>query len=242
MKIFVFSDVHGDKYSLEALDGNSDFVNADMRIFLGDFVTFGPHSEEVVQWFKSRNDVMCLIGNNDSYVVNGLTDEEREEKSKQKLDHVAIVRNELSDSSVEYLQSLPKEYEMNIDGKSVLFCHFNWESDTEVCIESATPEDKTTTVESFKGRDYDYIVYGHVHTPSTLYDGNKVLYGVGSFGVLYPGRYTMIDTTNGFSVIRKKMSYDKDSFIRDLSNVHDEARQYFYGFIDEELASADMYD
>ena len=241
MKIFVFSDVHGDKYALHALESNEDFLSADMRIFLGDFITFGPHSEEVVQWFKSRSDIICLLGNNDSYVVNGLTELERLEKSRAKLEHMDVVRQELSDDSVQYLQSLPKEYELHITGKSILFCHFNWETDTEVCDESKTPEDKVTTVQSFKGRDYDYIVYGHVHTPSTLYDDNKVLCGVGSFGVLYPSRYTVINTDD-FSFVRHKAVYEKEKFIADLGAVNDEARQYFYSFIDEELSSADKYD
>ena len=241
MRIFIFSDVHGDIYPLKELEGNKDFIDADLKIFLGDFVTFGPHSDEVVQWFKSRKDIICLIGNNDSYVVNGLTDEERKEKSKEKLEHLSNVKNELSADSIEYLVTLPKEYELNVGNKSILFCHYNWESDNEVCIEPKTPEDITTTIESFKGRDYDYIFYGHVHIPSEQIDGNKKMYGVGSFGVLYPSRYVVFDTDD-FSVTRCKMNYDKNSFIQDLSNVHDESRQFFYSIIDEELASADEFD
>lgn len=239
MKIFVFSDVHADIYPLYELDKCADFVNADLKVFLGDFITFGPHSEKVVQWFKGRNDIIQVLGNNDSYVVNGLSKYEEEEKSKSKLQHLDIVLGELSDSSIAYLKSLPKEYEINVDGKSILFTHYSWESDTEVCIEPKSPYDTTTTIEAFKDRKYDYIFYGHVHTPSTQFDGDKKLYGVGSFGVLYPARYTTLDTEKNFEVTRKKLIYDKDSFIKELGEVHDESRQYFYSIIDEELASAD---
>lgn len=241
MKIFVFSDVHGDKYPLLELENCSDFVTADKKIFLGDFVTFGPHSEEVVQWFKAREDIVCLMGNNDSYVVNGLQEEEKLDKSKEKLAHLSNVESELTNESIEYIKSLPKEYEINVDGKTMLFCHYNWETDTEVCDEPKDPFDTTTTIRSFKGRDYDYIFYGHVHIPSTQIDGSKKLYGVGSFGVLYPSRYIVIDTDN-MNITRKKTTYDKEKFIRDLGAVQDESRQFFYSIIDEELASADEFD
>ena len=95
MKILVFSDIHGNKYALQSLIDSEDFKSSDLKVFLGDFIALGTQTNEVVDIIKS-NDIISVLGNNDSYVVNGLSKEELREKSSGKIEHMSIVKTELS--------------------------------------------------------------------------------------------------------------------------------------------------
>lgn len=239
MKIFVFSDVHGNKHVLNAIKNNSDFITADEVYFLGDFITFGPNTEEVVSWFRNKN-IKCVIGNNDSYVVNGLAKEESKEKSKAKLKHLEDVYNELSSESVDFLKSLPKQYEAVYGGKKFLFTHYAWGSNTEVKDDPTNLND-TTVINAFNDVIYDYIIYGHIHVPTTYKVGNKNLIGVGASGTLYPANYLVININNNIDIKRKLLKHDVESFKADLSKCTDKSRQFFYSIIDEELSMAERW-
>lgn len=234
MKILVFSDIHGNKYALQSLIDSEDFKSSDLKVFLGDFIALGTQTNEVVDIIKS-NDIISVLGNNDSYVVNGLSKEELREKSSGKIEHMSIVKTELSKENIEYLQSLPKYYEINEGGKSILFCHYAWESDTEVKDDPIYRFDGTIE-KVFKEYNYDYIIYGHIHTPYRTRDKGKVIYGVGSTGAMYPGRYIMINIDSGrVNIKRKFIDYDYKSFKEDMSKFTDRSRKFFYHILDREF-------
>ena len=239
MKIFVFSDVHANIYSLKAIENCEDFVSADKRYFLGDFVTFGPHTEDVVNWFKNK-DVKCVIGNNDSYIVNGLLDCEKAEKSKHKLRHLDDVKNELSLDSFNFIKNQPKEYAETFMGKKFLFTHYAWESETEVKDDPRNLNDNIVKT-AFSHINCDYIFYGHIHVPTKYVDGNKNMFGVGSCGTLYPAKYLVINIDSDIVVERKNLNYDVESFKKDLGKCEDFSRQYFYSIIEDELNMAETW-
>ena len=75
MKILIYSDVHGNKDALEKLINHSEYKSADMRIFLGDIVSFCPYPNECINLLKNTNDIV-LKGNHDVYCAHGISENE----------------------------------------------------------------------------------------------------------------------------------------------------------------------
>lgn len=69
MKILVFTDLHGSLNSLKALMNTVDYKTADKIIFLGDVAIGCSRPNECIELLKEMK-CICLLGNNDSYVVD----------------------------------------------------------------------------------------------------------------------------------------------------------------------------
>jgi len=71
VRYLILSDVHANWIALEAvldfLKRNS--IEYDRVISLGDYVDYGPHPNEVIEWFK-ENCGICLLGNHDEALLN----------------------------------------------------------------------------------------------------------------------------------------------------------------------------
>lgn len=69
MKVAVFSDVHGNLPALETFMSNER--DADLFIFLGDAVNYGPWSNECVDLIAGISNVICITGNHEEAFISG---------------------------------------------------------------------------------------------------------------------------------------------------------------------------
>jgi putative phosphoesterase len=69
MKITVFSDIHGNLPALEQLFQLEQ--DADLYLFLGDAVNYGPWSNECVQLLANLKNGLCIRGNHEDYFLQG---------------------------------------------------------------------------------------------------------------------------------------------------------------------------
>lgn len=225
MKIVVFSDAHGNKYALEKIINSFDYESSDYRLFLGDAITLGPHTNECVDILRHEHDLVFTMGNNDSYVVCGLSESEASIKSEIKLEHISDVLRELSKENIEYLKSRPKDYLLEVENVKLYFTHFAWESDTEV-IEDPPNMKKKTVYEIFKDVDCNYIIFGHMHNRSYNKYKGKVMVGIGSIGAKYKGNYLVIDVKGDKVKFKlKRLKYDYQKLKDDWSKCTDRCRK-----------------
>ena len=72
--------------------------------------------------------------------------------------------------------------------------------------------------EIFKDIDANYIFYGHEHTYSHFKDLNKEYICVGSIGMKYPGRYSLveIDEKGMVNITSKVIEFDVNKFQKDI--------------------------
>ncbi len=63
--------------------------------------------------------------------------------------------------------------------------------------------------ELFAEYNENYIIYGHEHIPLYCKTDKATYLGIGSLGVVHPGRYVMIDVDEDhFSFEEKKLDFD----------------------------------
>ncbi len=232
MKIIVFSDLHGNIYALNNLLKTKDYKEADLRICLGDYVAMGPRPNETTKKITLENCIM-LLGNNDSYVVNGLPHDEVVNMPKDRQQHIKYVRSILEPLNIGFLKMLPYHYVHQVGNKKLYFTHYAWEDNHNVkdCPINPTAHDLQ---QAFLDIDADYIFFGHKHEPVGAEVDGKVYCGVGSVGMSYPANYVVVDVddNNNITITRKQLDYDFYRMKQDMLDQNYVCAETFLKFFD----------
>lgn len=217
MKILVYTDIHGNKYALEELQKSQDYINADLRVFLGDAVMMCPYPNECLQKIWKSGDVF-LLGNHDSYCAYGLPEEEFAYFKEDKKEHQNYMRKKTLPKNIEKLKTMPKDYYFNCCDKKFYFTHYVWETEKLVMDDPDDPYAPTIkTAELFKDIKSDYIIFGHNHSPAEFECDGKKFICVGTLGMKYPGNYIVIDVDkNNIRIERKKIYFDVERLKKDM--------------------------
>ncbi len=232
MKILVYTDVHGNKYALEALQNSTDYQKADKRVFCGDAVMMCPYPNECLERIWQNGDIF-LLGNHDSYCAFGLPELMQRYFKADKKEHQSYMRNKTKPEYISKLQTIPKEYSIQIQGKKFYFTHFAWETEELVRDDPDEPNEATIkTGKLFDNIDADYIIFGHNHKPAEFEYNGKHFLCVGSLGIKYPGHYAVIEIENGrVNIIHKKIDYDVERLKQDmLAENYPRAQNYIMWF------------
>ncbi|MBQ8425007.1 MAG: metallophosphoesterase family protein [Clostridia bacterium] len=218
MKILIYSDVHGNKYALEELINHSEYKSADMRIFLGDIVSFCPYPNECINLLKNTNDIV-LKGNHDVYCAHGISENEKQNINSGFLEHLEYIRKLVTEDNKNYLKTLKQDFSINNNGKKFYFSHFLWENAEKVANNpDGRHKPSNLTAKIFDDNiDADYIFFGHNHTPSIIKQDNKTFVCVGSLGVRSPANYVILNIENDkISITQNKFNYDEQKVIDEM--------------------------
>lgn len=101
MKILVLSDVHGNRFGLEAVLQHG--AACDAVLCLGDIVGYGAHPNECCEMLRERRAV-CLSGNHDAAVFGGISTEWFNDIAAAA---VLWTRRQLSPENFDWLKELP---------------------------------------------------------------------------------------------------------------------------------------
>lgn len=215
MKICIFTDIHANLDALIKLMDTNDFKNSDVKICLGDAVVMGPFPNECCKALLDNN-CIWLMGNHDSYIANGLPEEEYKYFKQDKIDHQNYMREVVEDKYKQIMKNLPKEYVINAGDKKLYFTHYMWETWDNVIDNPETPTAENIS-DIFKEVEADYIFYGHEHHASHFKRDNKELVCVGALGMVYPGHYTIVDIVgNNIQITHKTISFDLGKYKQDI--------------------------
>lgn len=209
MKILIYADVHGNKYSLDALQKTQDYKSADLRVFLGDAVAMCPYPNECLKMIWESGDVF-LLGNHDSYCAYGLPEEEFAYFKADKKQHQSYMRDKTLLEFREKLKTMPKDFYFECCGKRFYFTHYAWESERLVIDDPDDPNAPSIkTAELFKNVDADCIIFGHNHAPAQFECDEKMFVCVGSLGMKHPGNYVVVTIEEpGLVIERKEIGFD----------------------------------
>ncbi len=106
MKILVLSDVHGNRFGLEAVLQHG--ADCDAVLCLGDVVGYGAHPNECCEMLRERGAV-CLSGNHDAAVFGGISTEWFNDIAATA---VAWTRRALTPENLAWLETLPPELDL----------------------------------------------------------------------------------------------------------------------------------
>ena len=229
MQICVFGDVHGNIKQLEKLTKTDDFINADLRICLGDTTGLGPYQKECMDLLKNYEYIM-LLGNHEARMTKQIDDLDPvlEPDIFSQFD---INRAKLKDY-LPMFEKLPKYYTLTIANKKFYFTHYGW-SGNDVSNKDDSINNKSLTEQfGLQPGQYDYVVYGHIHTPSIITEGCTKFIDVGSLGLKCPGNYFMIYEQNGRIKFKAKhIKFNKDKFLNECKKINYPAWEHLLNII-----------
>lgn len=217
MKICVFADVHGNYKQFEKLTQSDDFLSADIRLCLGDMVGLGPYQKEGLDLLCKFDHIM-LLGNHEARMTKYIDDLNPiyVETCKQ----FDMYREQLL-PYMDFMKSLPKEFEIEVAGKKILFTHYGWHNGNMANKYRKLQHKSLTEQFGLQNKHYDYVIYGHMHAPSEIVENKTTFICIGSLGLKCPGNYLMIDDENDkLNIERKYIHFDKDDFLKDCEKLN----------------------
>ena len=207
MRYVIFSDIHGNALAFNSFLADIKNIEYDKLVFLGDFLGYYYAPEEIIS-YCIENEVICLLGNHDSYFLEMLAGSLKEEILVSRYGYSYTKAKEtISDRSIKFLKSLQSFLFIN-DGlkNKIFFCHG---SPLDTLNGRIYPD---TDLNQFKNAvtDFSYVIFGHTHHKLLHTLGDTVFINPGSLGQQRDGlgcSYIFLDTTDK-KINFRTISYD----------------------------------
>lgn len=217
MKIAVISDIHGNMQALEAVLADIKKENCEKIFCLGDLAMGGPEPTRTIELIKK------LYEDSNFELIQGNTDEmiAQPEVSIPLLKSKFPIMGEALENDVEiipanlkeFLNNLPKQKEIEIEGVKILLVHGSPRKNDEN-ISPDLPIEKIE--EMLEGVTTDLIFCGHTHIPCGYQTTKKqTVVNDGSVGRPFTPNpqacYVIADFSNGsFEISHKFINYDRE--------------------------------
>jgi putative phosphoesterase len=197
MTVAILSDIHGNKYALNAVISDIKSLNVSEIVFLGDLVINGPSPLEVFQELRNLKPICWIKGNTDEWFAE-ITDKWAPTTKQEELFFKLYIyaRNHLTKGSIDFLLKLPEKCVFETGGVTILGVHGSPRSISEGIGKNTTHED----LEGFFSKiEESVIVSGHTHVPFIGKAANKIIFNVGSIGTPLDG-----DNRASYGIIKIK--------------------------------------
>jgi putative phosphoesterase len=198
MKIAFFSDIHANVYALKRAIESAGENGAGNIYVAGDLISRGPHPEEVIAEKKLQNMI-------------------RVKKSK-----LAWTALQLSSASWKYIESLPLEMNLRLNGVKALIVHGSPLSDRDYIYPSIT----SSSLHSRMIRSTaDILVCGHTHIPFIKVFGGLRVINCGAAGVSIDGdprpSYALLEIKgkNNFHCRIVRFEYQANNLVSDIERM-----------------------
>ena len=232
MKIGIITDIHNNLIALESVLNEIE-KTCDCIICCGDIIGVGPYPDETVQRIMKIKNLIAVMGNHERYLLEGMpnTIPNEEQMGIEEMKHHKWEHRQLSNSSIEFLKSLPYSRELEIEGKIIVVMHYAMNDENKYNSFGNNIE------KLFSSVDADIIIYGHNHSKN-ICNTDKLYINVGSLGCPEKdrniARYGILEITDGYVNIETKESkYDSQSVIKKINELNypasNEIKKFFYG-------------
>ncbi len=217
MRIAVLSDIHANVQALEAV--MNDIVNQQCEhVFcLGDLALAGPQPKEVMDYVMQQQGAWTIIqGNTDKMIAQYGPEvvEFLEAQYPVMANAIADDITLLDDSHRAFLEGLPPQLSLDVEGCSVLLVHGSPRANNEDIL----PEMPLEEVEEIiSGTKEKLILCGHTHIPCGYQTNtNQTVVNVGSVGRPMTEQpkacYAIIDFSQGsFEIRHRFVDYDNQT-------------------------------
>lgn len=216
MRMLIFSDIHANKYALDALLNQEKF---DEAMFLGDIVDYGTSPVETID--KIRGIASHIVSGNHDFAAafnkDCLCSQENHELSV--FTRETITMEDLGKEDILYLRGLPSTLEVDIDGTSFKINHG---SPSDPLYGYLYPwkmsSDSLKNPMGFRDDPSNYLV-GHTHHQFLVNFGGNLIVNPGSAGQPRDGNrrpsYAIFDSDKQSFELRR-FDYDRTPFKSDL--------------------------
>jgi putative phosphoesterase len=199
MKLAFISDIHGNAIALEAVIEDMKRKPVDQIYVLGDLCYRGPEPKRSLELIRSLQ-TKVIKGNADEWVVRGVQQGEVPDKVLELMNRERDwTVSQLDQGDLEYLQSLPTELKLEVEGVSLHAFHATPESLFDIVLPGS--EDELLRDKLMSAADTDVYIYAHIHKPYIRYLNGKVLMNIGSVGLPFDGlamaSYAIVEVVGG---------------------------------------------
>jgi putative phosphoesterase len=199
MKAAFISDIHGNAWALETLLADIQKKHADKIYVLGDICYRGPEPKRSLELIRSL-ETEVIKGNADEWVVRGV---QKGEVPEQALEMMNRERDwtvsQLDRADLDYLDKLPFEMNLILDGISIHGFHATPESLFETVLPGV--DDDMLKSKLMSSKDAQIYMYGHIHKPYIKYINGKIVMNTGSVGLPFDGlamaSYAIVEIVDG---------------------------------------------
>lgn len=209
-KVALIADVHANLHALEAVLSDARSRGADVFLNTGDFVGYGAFPDEVIKKLRFER-VFSVIGNYDIKVIQRQYKKKMKRSKNVKKVVLDYAKKNLSNNSLNYLTSLPKEIRVRIGGKRLLLVHGSPISMDEHILPD-TPAARLKYLAKISNADV--VIIGHSHIQFTKTISRVTFINPGSIGRPDDGdpraAYAIM-TLNPFSIELIRVEYDVEA-------------------------------
>jgi putative phosphoesterase len=175
MRLAVMSDIHGNLFALDAALAAIDRAEVDQVICLGDLAVLGPEPGEVINRLRER-DIPCVCGNTDTWVTGDHPLVATPPESAQSIELAAWTASRLSPAEIDYLRSLPRQFESAIGDETILGFHATPDS-----LDDITHAGQSVGEGEWPGSAI--MLCGHTHVQGAWRVGSRLWINPGSVGL-----------------------------------------------------------
>lgn len=185
MKLLILSDIHSNMDSLEAIlvrEKNSDLIYC-----AGDLVDVGFYPQEVIDCIQ-ENKIMSVKGNHDELVIETFrSGKHLQDLPIEELTWPIINARQLNESSITYLENLPKQIDFQIDDIAYRLQHLYKDYETIGSYPEFISFWSHQTKEKNGYFQKKRMIFGHTHRQCVTYVHNDCLWmNPGSVGYNRP--------------------------------------------------------
>jgi putative phosphoesterase len=217
MRLAFISDIHGNAVALENVLADIAKKNIDKIYVLGDLCYRCPEPKRSLDLIRSLN-TEVIKGNADEWVVRGVRAGEVPEKAFEMMNlERDWVVSQLEQSDLDYLEKLPTEINLEVEGVVIHLFHATPESLFETVLPYADDETIQTKLMSAK-TDAQIYIYGHIHKSYIRYLKGKTVINTGSVGLPFDSlalaSYAIVEIVDGaISTSIERVGYDIEKVV-----------------------------
>jgi predicted phosphodiesterase len=224
LRIAVISDIHGNRFALEAAIADMKGRSIDRTVCLGDTIQGGPQPRETAQKLREMN-IPIVMGNADAWLLAEEADT-LEPTSEVQREVRKWTLSRLSKDDLRFIKGFRSTVELGLDKRQRLLCFHGSPKSFDDILKPDTPQDRW---DQLLGPYSPAIMAGgHTHTQQVRRVGEGLFFNPGSVGVvfnallpdeehrLYPwAEYAILTYTNGLSGLEfRRAPYDLRRFLR----------------------------
>lgn len=201
----VLSDLHANKYAVDAVFKDLDHESIDKILIAGDLIGYYYWPEDIVSRCMEDTRIACVQGNHEANLMRASADEKvRQELKLEYGSGYEFCMADLSSHQLSWLENLKQSVVLDLAGTSFFMRHGTLKSQDEYLYPTATPDRLQSNYS-----DCDFTIFGHTHYPFIHHYDGKILLNPGSVGqprdVGNLASYVIIDTVSRAVIFKRRM-------------------------------------
>lgn len=232
MKIAVISDIHGNYEALKKVMEDMGQFEIDEIYCLGDVVSLGHQTNEVLAVLSEMENLTLITGNHDDEVMKALKDMKSEVSGPEHNHHLWVSRH-IDPKYIHMLEGLPLTIEKRVAGHKILLTHYHLDGCRYRSIERFP---SLGFLEEIYGQEaYSVVLYGHDHITQHFKTSGPVMVNPGALGVtdtaFAPYVILELKDDGAMKTIFRSVPYDRRQFIEGLKRENPPALDFIMEFL-----------